>query len=161
MKKQIVVLVLLSGALLVSVHIQARESTDDLRKMMRAASVVLLDRSASSEEVRGALVQLLDVAVLVLQPSELPADVRANLQSARLELKDGTVNLHQRLDQSYRALSAGRGFKFPEVHSIEEARAHIQDLLAASIAGLNKDNGRTTSRLLLECIIMVVTPIEN
>jgi hypothetical protein len=164
MKKRFVVLALLLGALFVSVRTEARGSTEDVPKMIQTASGVLLDRSASEDQIRDALVRLLDAAVLTLPQSAPAADARSNLESARTEFKDHSVvseKGRQHLILAYRALNAGKDFQFPEIHSIDEARDHAQKLVAASIASLKKGQGALACSLLLECVIMVVTPIPR
>jgi hypothetical protein len=164
MKKRFVVLALLVAALFLSVRTEARYLTEDIPKIIQTASSVLFDRSASTEQIQGALIRLRDAALLTLPQSEQAADARKKLEAARAELKDRSPfseKGYQFLDQAYRALNAGKGFQFPDVHSIEEAKAQIQSLVAASVAGLKKGPGGPTSRLLLECVIMVVTPMPR
>lgn len=164
MKKCFVVFTLLASGLILSVRTEARCPAEDLPKIIQTASSVLFDSSASAEQIRGALDRLLDAALLILPQSAQAADARKNLEAARTEMKDSSPlsdKVHGYLDQAYRALNAGKSFQFPEVHSIEEARAHIKDLLAASVAGLKKGPEGPTSRLLLESVIMVVTPMER
>ena len=164
MKNCFVVLTLLASALFLSGRSEARDLAEDLPKIIQTASSVLFDRSASTEQIQGALVHLLDAALLALPQSAQATDARKNLEAARTEMKDSSPlsdKAYRYLDQAYRALNAGKSFQFPEVHSIEEAKAHIKDLLAASVAGLKKGPEAPTSRLLLESVIMVVTPMPR
>jgi hypothetical protein len=164
MKKRFVVLAMLLGALFVPVRTEARSRTEDVGKMIQAASGVLFDRSASRDQIQGALIRLLDAAVLTLPQSEHAADARSNLEAARVELQHSSLlseKVHQHLALAYRALNADKSFQFPEVHSMEEAKAHIQNLVAACVDSLNKGQAGLTSRLLVECVIMIVTPIPR
>jgi hypothetical protein len=164
MKMRFVFPFLLLVVAFVSVCAEARVRAEDIPKMIQEASAVLLDRSSSGEQIQSALIRLLDAAVLTLPQSGRVAEARSNLEAAKAELKGRSLfseKGYQHLDLAYRALNAGKNFQFPEIHTIEEARTHIQALIAASIAGLKKGPEGPTSRLLLECIIMVVTPFPK
>jgi hypothetical protein len=164
MKKCFVVLTLLASGLLLPGRTEAHCPAEDLPKMIQTASSVLFDSSASAEQIRDALVRLLDAALLTLPQSAQAADARKNLEAARTEMKNSSPlsdKVYGHLDQAYRALNAGKSFQFPDVHSIGEAKAHIKDLLAASVAGLKKGPEGPTSGLLLESVIMVVTPMPR
>jgi hypothetical protein len=164
MKRILVVPVLVVAALFMSGRAQAQSRAEDVQKMIEEASGVILDRAASDKQVQGALIRLLDAAVSTLPQSKQNTDAMSNLAAARTEFKDRSAlseKAYKHLTLAYRALSAGKDFQFPAVRSIEEARAHIQNLLAASVAGLKKGQPELTSRLLLESVIMVVTPISK
>ncbi len=164
MKRLYTVATLLLGALLVAASAEARAGADDVRASIEAASTALLDASASRDQIVGALVRLLEAAVLTLPPSALGADAKPNLEAAISDLKERSdlgEKLHQHLALAYRALSGGKAFQFPDTHSIEEARAHIKSLAASSVVSLKKGQSGQTSRLLVECVIMVVTPISR
>jgi hypothetical protein len=62
---------------------------------------------------------------------------------------------------AYRSLNAGKDFQFPEIHTIEEAKVHIRKLVAASLVGLKERQQEETSRRLLECVLMIVTPVAR
>ncbi len=164
MKRSLVVVGLLAGALLVSLRMEALSRTEDVGKMIKTASEMLLSPSPREAQIQSALIQLLDAALLTLPRSEHFADASSNLQAGRTEFKDHSMlskKGYEHLAIAYRALNSGKSFQFPDVHSMEEVKASIQGRIAASIAGLNKGQGELTSRLLLECVIMVVTPISK
>jgi hypothetical protein len=164
MRKGLVVLALFLGAQCVCVRAESSERSKDVLEMIQAASKALLKDSPSEDEVRGALVRLLDAAILTLPQAERTAEARSNVEAARSELKDRSMlseEGRQHLASAYRRLNAGKSFQLPEIHTIEEAKAHIKDLLAASIAGLKEGQEEVTSGMLLESVLMVVTPIPR
>jgi hypothetical protein len=164
MNRHFFVPALLLSAVFVSVGTEARDLTEDPAKMIQEASGVILDRAASDKQMQGALVRLLDAAILTLPQSVQTADATSNLEAARAEFKNHSVfseTGYRHLSQAYRALNAGKDFQFPSVHSMEEARTHIQKLVNASVDSLDKGQSGLASRLLLESIIMVITPISR
>ncbi len=164
MKTHLAVTVLLLGTLGAYTGKDACGGTEDVGKMIQAASAALLERSASDARIRGALIQLLDAAILTLPKSEQAAEARSNLAAARAELKDNSYfseKAHRHLALAYRALSSGKDFKFPDIHTIEDANIHIKNLLASSLDSLKKGQGGLASRSLVESVIMVVTPMSR
>ena len=162
MKKNLFLPASLFGALLFSWPIQAH--SQDLAKIIQTASGRLLDQSASTNQIQNALLQLLDAAVLALPKSEHSGNARSAMQAAREELSKNAVlsqKGYEHLSVAYRALNSGKDFQFPEVSSMEQAKAGIQERIAASVAGLKNAQAGLTSKLLLECLIMVLTPIPR
>ena len=164
MKTRLALTILLLGAFVICAGKEARGGAEDVQKMIRTASTVLLGGSASDDQMRGALTQLLDAAILTIPKSEHAAAVRSNLEAARSELIAGSFfseEGHQQLALAYRALSGGKPFEFPDVHTIEAAKVHIEKLVASSVDSIKKGQEGLASRLLLECVIMVVTPMSR
>jgi hypothetical protein len=82
------VLALCLCAQFVSVRAEAGDQDKSVQEMIQASFTVLLKDSPSEDEVRGALIRLLDAVVLILPQTEQVGDARSNLEAARLELKD-------------------------------------------------------------------------
>ncbi len=163
MKKLFAVSMLLAFQL-ASAPAQGKEVADDVAKMIQDASRVLLDPAATGNQIQGALAGLLDAALLCLPRSDRSSEARSNLTAARNEVKDRSMfsaSGMQHLSVAYRSLNAGKSFQFPEVRSIEEARIHIKNLIAASLVSINKKERETACRLLVESVIMVVTPMQK
>ena len=164
MNRYLVVLALLFCAVFVPALTEARGLTEDVAKMIHEASGVILDGAASDQQIRDALVRLLDAAILTLPQSLKTADSMSNLEAARAEFKNHSVFSeigYRHLSQAYRALNSGKDFQFPSIRSIEEARTHIQKLVTASVDNLDKGQSGLASRLLLESVMMVVTPVAR
>jgi len=167
MKQCLAVNAWLIGALLVSMPAGARDRGENAETMIKSASGVLFDRTSSQEQIRDALILLLDAALVTLPQTGSAADARSDLEAARGELKSVSIfseKGYQRLSLAYRALNSGRSFQLPDrttVHSIDEAKAHIQKLLTGAVASLKYENAGQTSKLLVESVIMVVTPIPK
>ncbi len=164
MKARVLVPVLLLATSFGFAGPDARDSTEEIQKKIQAASAALLEPTASEDEIRSALIQLLDAAVLTLPKSEHAADAKSNLEAARVELTAHALlseKGYQHLALAYRALSGGNQFQFPDIHTIEEAKVRIRNLLATSVASLRKGQEGPTSRSLLECVIIVLTPMSR
>jgi hypothetical protein len=164
MNRNFVVAVMFLGILHVSAPVDARGGVEDIQKVIQEASVVLMDPSASSEKIQDALVRLLNSAVLLLPQRESAADVKSNLEAAVAELKVRSwlgEKARQHLSAAYRGLSSGKDFKFPEIHSIEEARTYLQNQLGAAASSVKKGEGSPAARLLLEGVIVVITPMPR
>jgi len=147
-----------------SVRAEAGDQNKNLQEVIQASFNVLLDGSPPEDQVRSALNRILDAIVLILPQKEQTRDARSDLEAAKLELKDGSLLSEkggQHLALAYRRLNAGKDFQFPEIHTIEEAKAHISKLVASSLASLKEGREEETSRKLLECVLMVVTPIAR
>ena len=164
MKKQFVIGVMYFGLLSANVLAKAGVGAEDVSKMIQQASAALLNPSSSGEQIQGALIRLLDAAAATLPKSARVSEVRSNLEAAKADLKGHSLfseKGHQHLALAYRALNSGKDFQFPEIRSIEDAKVYAQKLVAASIAGIEKGPDSPTSRLLLECVLLVVTPIAR
>lgn len=146
------------------VRAEAGDQDKDVQEVIQSSFNVLLDGSPSEDQVRGALNRILEAIVLILPQTEQSRDARSNLKAAILELKDGSLLSEkggQRLAMAYRSLNAGKGFQFPEIQTIEEAKAHISKLVASSLASLREGRDEETSKKLLECVLMIVTPMAR
>ncbi len=164
MKKQLFIFVLLSCAVLVSGRMEARTFTEDVAKMIRESSVAMLDRAASEKQLQDALVRLLDAAILTMPPSANTAGSIPSLEAAKAEFINHSMlseTGYRHLSQAYRAMNAGKDFQFPPIRTVEEVRKHIQNLINTSIGSLNNGQSELSSRLLLESVIMVVTPVSR
>ncbi len=164
MKKRLVVFALLLGAFVVCARKDARGGTENVQKTIQTASSVLLGGSATDDQMRGALIQLLDAVVVTLPRSEHAAEARSNLEAARAELTGGaffTEKGHRHLALAYLVLSGGKPFEFPDVHTIEDAKTHVRKLLASAVDSLNQGQEGLASRFLLECVVTVVTPMSR
>ena len=164
MKTHIVLHALLLSGLFASLRAEVHQSNEDLSHEIQAAAAVLQEDSAAEGQVQRALLRLLDVSILVLPKSEQAGDVRKSLEEARAEFKDHSPlsdDAYQHLARAYRVLNGGKDFQFPRADSFEEAGARIQDLLAAAIMSLKQNNEGPTCRLLLESVLMIITPIPK
>jgi hypothetical protein len=142
----------------------AQNSADDAAKLIEGAARVILDPAVAGDQIKGAIIQCLDAAILALPRSGQAAGPRSSLTAARMEMKERSIfseKAMQQLSLAYRALNDGKNFQMPKLGSIENARIHIRELLANAVVELKKGKGETASRMVVESVLMTVTPMER
>ncbi|MFB0566942.1 MAG: hypothetical protein ACETWK_14850 [Candidatus Aminicenantaceae bacterium] len=166
MKNRLFVLFVALYMVLWFVRIEAFTKTEDIEKMIKTASGVLLDRSSSRDEIRDALLQLLDAAIITMPQTDYSDEAKAKIEVAKHEFSKKSFfseKGHQYLSLAYRLMNNGKKYQLPEeeIYPIERAVEYCKKLVNSAIASLKEGPDGHTTMLLLELVIMVVTPIPR
>jgi len=163
MKRQILVLTVLSLLPMVSGQAGALTKVESLAEKIQKATALLLDSEKSEDKDKGFLlfVESIDLAAT---GGSFPAGFQNEIRGALEILRRGSILDRQggeKLRKAYMLLNSGQPFQMPgEISSIAQAveygRTQIRSALTQVKAGKNTE----AVKPLLELILMVITPME-
>jgi len=147
-------------------------SETDAESMVTHATSVILDRSSSGSAVKAALLEILDVSLLILPETDYAGEYRSRIEIAKKEFGDNSFfsdKGHQYLSLAYRLVTAGKKWQFPEEISgaykekdiMEQAKNVGQKLIDSALGELKAGRSEQSIQHLLEFVLMVVTPIPH
>lgn len=149
--------------------------SQDTRTRIKDASSVFLNPAGPSitkAKIIGALVELLDVTASLAHQSEYSAEIKYRIDVAKdLFQKESMFDdkARQYLSFAYRMLTNGRKYEKPKEldefvtpeEAQEKGRKYATELVDRAIASLGDGNELETAKLLLELVLMIVTPISG
>ena len=136
------------------------------------ASKVLFKTSPTKETLVNSLMQLLDVVVTLSSTSQYRDEISQRIDVAKNLIKNESLfndKARQYLSLAYRMITNGQKYQKPEeldefvtpAEAQEKALNYAKDLIAKSLSELETDHKENAARLLLELVLMVVTPISG
>lgn len=162
MKKSLSFLSLIFFVVLTSGLAGAADQTDLDAKIKQAASY--LDRPGGPGEDGLLMVTLLLEAILEAAPDTgFPPEFAENMKKAK-EISDSTSALNPDgiayLHKAYRLINPGSDFEFPStIKKIQDAVDHIKGELATAREKLKSGQTDACVKVLLEAVLMTVTPV--
>jgi hypothetical protein len=136
------------------------------------ASNALFGTSANKETLVRSLVQFLAVVVTLTSTSEYKDEIRQRIDVAiDLIQNDSLLNdkARQYLSFAYRMITNGQKYQKPEeldefvtpAEAQEKALIYAKNLIAKSLSELDSGHKQTAAKLVLELVLMVMTPISG
>jgi len=130
------------------------------------------DPSITQEKIVNALHELLDIAASINPEFEYKDEIKYRIDVAKELLKDDSIfnaKARQYLSFAYRMMTNGKKYEKPEeldefvtpAEAEEKARKYAQKLVDEALGHLEEGNNEETARLLLELVLMIVTPISG
>jgi hypothetical protein len=130
------------------------------------------DPSITQEKIVDALHELLDIAASINPDSEYKDEIKYRIDVAKDLLKTNSLfdpKARQYLSFAYRMMTNGKKYEKPEdldefvtpAEAEEKARKYAKKLVDEAIGHLEDGNTEETARLLLELVLMIVTPISG
>jgi len=174
MKKRIWLLLAVLGMFFIFLA-GAGTTTEDIKTRITEATQTFLgppDPSITQEKIVNALHEILDIAASINPESEYKDEIKYRIDVAKELLKNDSIfnpKARQHLSFAYRMMTNGKKYEKPEeldefvtpAEAEEKARKYAQKLVDEAIVHLENDNAGETSRLLLELVLMIVTPISG
>jgi len=174
MKKRIWILFAVLGIFLTFLA-GAQTTPQDTKTMIIEATQIFFgppDPSITQEKIVNALHKLLDIAASISPDSEYKDEIKYRIDVAKELLKDDSIfnaKARQYLSFAYRMMTDGKKYEKPEeldefvtpAEAQEKARKYAQKLIDEALSHLEEGNKEETARLLLELVLMIVTPISG
>jgi hypothetical protein len=148
-----------------------QEETKD--KLLRATRILVQPGAAATrEKLTEAITQLLDVAAAITPDNQYRQDIRYRIDVAKdLITKDSLFNdkARQYLSFAYRQMTNGARFETPKELQEFVTPAELQEKTSRYLKGLvdkaqtSLAAGRTaeTAKVLLEIVLMIMTPVAG
>lgn len=166
---------LVVAALFLSFPAGTAFSSQDTEARIKEASSIFLgsaDASITKAKIVRALVELLDVTASLTQESQYNTDIKYRIDVAKEIFKKESIfddKARQYLSFAYRMLTDGKKYEKPKEldefvtpgEAQEKARKYAIELVDKALARLEDGNELETARLLLELVLMIVTPISG
>ena len=146
----------------------------DTKTKIFEASEVLFNPNASptKDKILDSLFQLLDVAASITTASEYKEDIKYRVDVAKELFKDDSLfneKARQYLSFAYRMMTNGQKYQKPEELDVfvtpaeaqEKAMKYAKKLVEKALSELEDGNPGETAKILLELVLMVVTPISG
>jgi hypothetical protein len=122
-----------------------------------------LEDGASAEECKKGFYHLIGAVVTASPRTSYPADFRTRMVKADELFEKGGLLQPQAvklINESYRSINSGKDYEFPkELKTIADARVHARKLMESSLKDLGAGRPDRAVKSMLECAIMVTTPI--
>jgi len=145
---------------------------DDARSRIISATSTLLGRQDSPptmETIVGAVLGLLDLSADVTPDNQYKAEIQDRIAVAKDRIRDLSLfddKARQYLSFAYRMMTGGRKYEMPEeldefvtpAELQEKTVRYVERLVTQSLQALEGGNGQDTARLLLEIVLMTMTP---
>ncbi len=130
------------------------------------------DPSMTQEKTANALNELLDIAASINPEFEHKDEIKYRIDVAKDLLKNDSIfndKARQYLSFAYRMMTNGKKYEKPEeldefitpAEAEEKARKYAKKLVDEAIIHLEEGNVGKTAKLLLELVLMIVTPISG
>jgi hypothetical protein len=148
---------------------------EDLKNRIIKATQALIgppDPSITQKEIVSGLLELLDIAAVITPEGPYKKDINNRIAISKdLIIKDSLFNdkARQYLSFSYRMMTNGKKYERPkELEEFvtpkelqEKSLRYAKDLVDKALASLAAGNQGETSKLLLELVLMTVTPVSG
>jgi len=145
---------------------------DDVRDRIISATNTLMGRPDSPptmETIVDAVRELLDLSAAVTPDNEYKAEIESRIAVAKDRIRDQSLfddKARQYLSFAYRMMTEGRKWEMPqeldEFVTPAELQAktlrYVERLIAQSLEALEDENTQDAARLLLEIVLMTITP---
>ncbi len=130
------------------------------------------DPAITKEKIVNALHELLDIAASITPDSEYKEEIKYRIDVAKDLLKNDSIfnpKARQYLSFAYRMMTDGKKYEKPAeldefvtpAEAEEKGRKYAQKLVDEALSHLEEGNKGETARLLLELVLMIVTPISG
>ena len=147
----------------------------DTKARIKDASSIFLgavNPSVTSAQVLKSILELLDITAALTPESQYKTDIRYRIDVAKdLFQKESMFNekARQYLSLAYRQMTNGRKYERPKdldefvtpAEAQEKSRKYGQKLVESALAEIDAGKPGETARLLLELVLMIVTPISG
>jgi len=148
-------------------------SFEDTKIKINAACDVFFNPGASptQENIVSSLSQLLDIAASITT-SEYKDDIKDRIEVAKELFKDDSLfneKARQYLSFAYRMMTNGQKFQTPKEldefvtpdEAQEKAMKYTRNLMDKALLELDAGNPGETAKLLVEFVLMIVTPVSG
>ncbi|UCE36216.1 MAG: hypothetical protein JSW00_11805 [Thermoplasmata archaeon] len=174
MKKRILVLPVVMGMLFTFLS-GARAAPEDTKARIIEASQTFFgppDPSITQKKIVDALHELLDIAASINPEFEYKDKIKYRIDVAKDLLKNTSIfnaKARQYLSFAYRMMTNGKKYEKPKeldefvtpAEAEEKARKYAKQLVDEALGHLEDGNAGETARLLLELVLMIVTPTSG
>jgi len=148
---------------------------DDTKAKIKEASGIFLgpaDPSVTSARVLKSILELLDITAALTPESQYKTDIQYRIDVAKdLFQKESMFNekARQYLLLAYRQMTNGKKYESPKeldefitpAEHQEKGRKYGQKLVESALAEIDAGKPGEAARLLLELVLMIVTPISG
>jgi hypothetical protein len=149
-------------------------SEDTKAKIKEASSTFLsaADPSVTSARILKSILKLLDIAAALTPESQYKTDIQYRIDVAKdLFQKESIFNekARQYLSLAYRQMTNGKKYERPKeldefvtpAEAQEKSQKYAQKLVEAALGHVDEGKPGEAARLLLELVLMIVTPISG
>lgn len=171
MSASVLCLAIITGMTVTDVS-AGQQVQDDVRSRIIGATNTLLGRQDSPptmETIVGAVLELLDLSADVTPDNQYKAEIQDRIAVAKDRIRDLSLfddKARQYLSFAYRMMTAGRKYEMPEeldefvtpTELQEKTVRYVERLVTQSLQALEGGNRQDTARLLLEIVLMTMTP---
>jgi len=149
------------------------EQKDTKTKILEACEVLFNpDASQTKDKILDSLFQLLDIAASITTASEYKDEIKYRIDVAKELLKEDSLfneKARQYLSFAYRMMTNGQKYQMPEELDVfvtpaeaqEKAMKYAKKLVEKALSELEDGNPGETAKILLELVLMTVTPISG
>jgi hypothetical protein len=147
---------------------------EDTKARIKEATGIFLgpaDPSVTSPRILKSILDLLDVAADLTPESQYKADILYRIDVAKDLFQKEMFNekARQYLSLAYRQMTNGKKYEKPKeldefvtpAEAQEKAQKYGQKLVESALAEIDAGNQGEAARLLLELVLMIVTPISG
>ena len=145
-------------------------SQEDPEALINRARSIIREPHSSRDAITNSLSDALGAALLILPETDYADDFRARIETVR-KMFDNEVLFsdkgRQYLGLAYEMVSGGKTWQIPEELKTSDAKKGIersleicQNLLDSALAEFKAGRNEKAVSLLLEYVILVITPIE-
>ncbi|HUU38536.1 MAG TPA: hypothetical protein VMW46_10105 [Candidatus Desulfaltia sp.] len=163
MKRQVLILTVLSLLLIAFGQAGTLIGSDSLEEKIQKASSLLLDSEKSEDKDQGflLLVESIDIAAA---GGGFPATFQNEIREALEMFRRGSILDQQggdKLRKAYALLNSGKLFQMPaEISSIQEAVEYGRKQISLALSQVKAGRTADAVKPLLETVLMVITPME-
>jgi hypothetical protein len=174
MNKQISALLIVTALFFASSAGIMFDSQDAKVRIREASSIFLSssDPSITKARILSALVEFLDVTASLARESQYNTEIKYRIDVAKDLFQKESIfddKARQYLSFAYRMLTNGKKYERPKeldefvtpAEAQEKARKYAVELVDKALARLEDGNELETAKLLLELVLMIVTPISG
>ena len=149
-------------------------SSEDTKAKIIEATEVLFnpDVGPTQDNILDSLFQLLDVSASITTAAEYKDDIEYRIDVAKELFKDDSLfneKARQYLSFAYRMMTNGQKYENPEELEVfvtpdeaqEKAMKYAKELVEKALFELDNGHPGETAKLLLELVLMTVTPISG
>ncbi len=147
---------------------------EDARQKILEATDLFFNPAAApgQDKLLDSLFQLLDVAALITTAAAYKEDIQYRIDVAKELFKDDSLfndKARQYLSFAYRMMTDGKKYEKPAELDVfvtpqegqEKAMKYAKGLVDRALAELEGGNPGKTAILLLELVLMIITPVEG
>ena len=148
---------------------------EDTKARIKEASSIFLgaaDPSITSARIMKSILELLDITAALTPESQYKTDIQYRINVAKdLFQKESIFNekARQYLSLAYRQMTNGKKYERPKeldefvtpAEAQEKARKYAQKVVDEALGQLDAGKPGEAARLLLEIVLMIVTPIQG
>lgn len=136
------------------------------------ASHVLFNPPASQEILVDSLIELLEVALVLTSQSPYQEEIEHHIDVAKDLIKNTSLfndKARQYLSFAYRMVTGGQKFLIPEEldefvtpkEAQQKSPQYVKNLITKSLSALDAGQNESAAKLLLEVVLMVITPVSG